>query len=150
MNMKKLSNSAKFVLLLIPLLIGFLVNRDSVLMTFYLRFSRIFSIILLILWGWVGSLFAQSENKIKSYMIGNSLWALGLMLYIWQYIIKSEQSMNFIILILSQLYVVFVLPTAVLIMKIFTSSINGIHAIILSYGLMIVSFSIGFFYRVKN
>lgn len=130
------------LLILIPLIYGYLVNA----MLFPL-FPIMMQLVFLIFWFWVGLRFSKwNTPKWKSFLIGNSLWFISFILFIWQFNILDSASRSMVLAVLSQHYIVaFVYGAARLLPFISSGTIMMLSA----YILMFITFSIGFFANKK-
>ncbi|ARC86655.1 putative membrane protein [Clostridium argentinense CDC 2741] len=142
-------NKSKYiVIILIPLIIGIIINRVNFILQIYSTIPWIFVIAFIIFWFWAGKVFAKANhNRVESFLIGNSLWGISFLLYIWQFILTSDVNKNFIIAGISQNYIILIVPIATKIMMMFTDIIDGAIISIVSYILMIIIFSIGFIFE---
>ncbi|WP_291582075.1 hypothetical protein [Clostridium sp. UBA6640] len=142
-------NKSKYILIiLIPLIIGIIINRVSFILQIYSMVPWIFVIAFIVFWFWAGKVFARAkQNKVKSFLMGNSLWAISFLFYIWQFILLDDTNKNLIIAGISQNYMILIVPIATKIMMMFTDTIDGNIILIVSYILMIIIFSIGFIFE---
>ena len=142
-------NKSKYILIiLIPLIIGIVINRVNFVLQIYSTAPWIFVIAFIIFWFWTGKVFATANhNRAKSFLIGNSLWGISFILYIWQFILLDDTNKNLIIAGISQNYMILIVPIATKIMMMFTDIIDGTIISIVAYILMFVIFSIGFIYE---
>lgn len=146
------------MLLLLPFIIGLFINtlmasgltRDN---QFFITISGILLSIWIyggafIFWFWVGRKFASlGMSKVKSFILGNIGWAISIILFIWQFYLIDQNAMNLIIAGLSQHYALAFTWLGASILGLFTNHINGNTVILLSYVLMILVFSLGFFFK---
>lgn len=154
----------KFIsLILLPFIIGYLINillsmgitKDNQLLlnisTFLLSIWTYGGAI--IFWFLIGRFFANlNMTRVKSFILGNSLWAISFLLFIWQFVFVSGSNRNFFIAGISQHYVLGFVRLASNILGLFTNSIDSTTVVIISYILMLVMFSLGFLskYRTKS
>lgn len=147
------------LLIFIPFLWGYLINvlvwKVAIIGDFYFRLNIIWETIFILFWFWTGTKFAQlNTNKVKSYIIGNSIWLLSFLVYIWQFILLSGESRSFRLAGLSQHYntgIMFISgKISRMILRLFTNTISGTTMITFSYGLMIAIFTTGFIYRIRH
>ena len=133
-------NKKMLLWLLIPFIYGYVSN------TFLLFINPILiQIIFTILWFWVGMKFSGlSGNKLKNYLIGNSIWFISLLLYIWQFILLDDESRVLFLAAISQYYVLSFIWSGVQLSLLFTDIIHGITITILSFLVMLVVFTLGF------
>ncbi|HAG44344.1 MAG TPA: hypothetical protein DCL31_14735 [Clostridium sp.] len=142
-------NKSKYILIiLIPLIIGIIINRVNFILQIYSTVPWIFVIAFIIFWFWVGKVFAKANhNRVKSFLIGSSLWAISFLFYLWQFVLVNDANKNFIIAGISENYMILIVPIATKIMMMFTDIIDGTIISIVSYILMFIIFSIGFIYE---
>jgi len=105
----------------------------------------------MIFWFSVGWIFGKFKmSTIKSFVLGNLVWAIFLGMYIWQFMIVDNNSMNHTITLISQYYPLAFLSLSTLIFGIFTNSLNATTIMLVSYFLMLVVFSIGFIFSTRS
>lgn len=143
------------LLIFIPFLWGYIINilvwKVSIIGDLYFRLNIVWETIFILFWFWTGTKFAQyNSNKVKAYIIGNSIWLLSFLVYIWQFILLSGESRSFRLAGLSQHYIAGIVFISKKIIRLFTNTISSETVIILSYSLMITIFTTGFIYRIKN
>lgn len=152
MNLNNHINFKKMIIIFIPLIAVLIINKVSFIQMIYLKTSWFFAFSFILFWFWAGNVFARLDRKkIINFLFGNSLWAISLILYIWQFKIVSETSRNVQIAVISQLYMTLIIPIVGSIARLFNDTIQITNIIIISYVLMFLIFAIGFFYRnIKN
>ena len=137
------------VIILIPLFLSILINRSFVIMSGYVYVMGITSIIFVVYWFWCGMKFAEyDKNKIKSFVVGNSIWAISFILFIWQFVLVDGASRYTTIAIMGQYYQLFMVRNASRIIAMCTNTIHSINVSILAYILMIILFSLGFVFKI--
>lgn len=153
-----------FLLTLVPFIISTVINRLNLIGEVYNKSSafnisntilNIWLYISIIYWYWVGKKFGDlGKGRRKSFILGNSLWTIGLVFYIILFfLIKKSSRVKLIKVtpVLSRLaegYSLGFIKLSNLITSPFTKVPNNIN-ILVSYVLMLVIFSIGF-YRGKH
>lgn len=141
--MKKVNNYIPDILLIfIPLIYGYLVNAMILPL-----FPFIMQLVFLIFWFCVGLRFSKWRTPMwKSFLIGNSLWFISFILFIWQFNILNDAARNIDLAMLSQHYMLaFVYGAARLLPFLHSGTIIMLSA----YILMFITFSIGFFASKK-
>ncbi|WP_054954731.1 hypothetical protein [Paenibacillus dakarensis] len=99
-------------------------------------------------WFWGGRQFAKlSMNKVYSYLLGNSLWLLSLLLFLWQSVALDGASQNLAIAGLSQYYMLLMLMIGTQIHLTYAVEIDPVEITLISYAVMLVVFTIGFIYQ---
>ena len=102
-------------------------------------------LIFAVFWFWVGmKLFCLSGNKIKNFFIGNSIWLLSFLLYLWQFALLDDESRNMFLAGISQYYVLPFIWSGVKLSLLFTDTIHGITITIISFISMLLVFMVGF------
>lgn len=155
------SKKYKLILLLIfPLVVSLISNllltigadTDSYIFL-YITTSilYIWGFVAIFFWFYVGIQFGNTEiSEMKSFLLGNSLWMISLLLYIWQFILLEDEKRNLFIAGLSQDYTLGFVGVSGKIIGIFTNSIDGNAVIMISYLIMLLVFTIGFLFAAKN
>lgn len=148
-----------FLSILVPFIISIVINRLNLIGEVYNK-SSVFNIsntilnvwlyISIIYWYWVGKKFGDiGKGKRKSFILGNSLWTIGLVFYIILFFFIKEGSrikLMKVTPVLSKLaedYSLGFIKLSNFIISNFTKVPNNIN-ILVSYVLMLVIFSIGF------
>jgi len=130
------------VLLLIPFLYGLIVN--SLMIFIHPLLSQL---IFGVFWFWVGMIFAQLNiNKIKSFLLGNTVWAFSFGLFIWQFIINDDAGRNLLIAGLSQHYISSFIWLGSKVYMLFDNVIHGTNIMLIAYISMFLIFFAGFVY----
>ncbi len=143
------------ILVLLPFLIGYFINRLlSVAITsdnqVYLGIGT--SLLSLwskggaiVFWFFVGRIFGKLDMiLVKSFVLGNIGWGISFILFIWQFILLDDVSINFFISGISQNYVLGFVGLGSRIIRIFTNQIHSNTVVMVSYLLMIIVFGIAF------
>ncbi|UNK18626.1 hypothetical protein MNQ98_00830 [Paenibacillus sp. N3/727] len=136
------------LIVLAPLIIGWLFN----MLIFYLPFSGVLiwtlNLGFVLFWFWVGSQFAQlSMKKVYSYLLGNMLWLISFLLYVWQFILLDEASRSIALAGLSQYYMLLTIIIGTQIHMMYSGDINSTEIVIISYMVMLLVFTMGFIYQ---
>ena len=154
MYLKKNSLSKLIVLVLLPLVIGFIIEKlltsgtiednqlylslGSIMLSIWIYGSGI------VYWFYVGRVFSRLNiSSIRSFILGNIVWGISISLYFWQSSLLDNASKSSFITGLSEAY-----PMAFMNLGLFISSIfannSGNSIILISYVLMFIIFSLGF------
>lgn len=136
------------LIVLAPLIVGWLFN----MLIFVLPFSGILIWMLnlgfVLFWFWGGRQFAKlSIKKVYSYLLGNALWLISFLLFIWQFILLDEAARNMTIAVLSQYYMLFTIIIGTQIHMAYSGVVNSTEIVIISYVVMLVVFTLGFMYQ---
>ena len=146
--MKNKVNLMKIVIILIPLIAGLLINYSSFIQGIYFRLWWVFILVFILFWFWGGKFFAEyARDKIVAFLLANSLWGISFILFIWQFVIVDGANRNLGFALISQLYMMLLLPLVSRMMSIFSNTMSSTNLISISYIFMIFIFSLGFFYN---
>lgn len=158
--MKKNNKYKLILLLIVPIVISYIINL-LISIGFNMDSSRLLSIATILLrfwafvgmiyWFFVGKWFRNLEiPKVKSFILGNSLWFISLVFYIWQFLLLDDGQRNFFIAGISQHYPLGFVSISSTIIGVFTNRIDGNVVTMVSYLIMLIVFAIGFIYVPKN
>ncbi|WP_153720687.1 hypothetical protein [Sporosarcina cascadiensis] len=133
-------NKKMLIYITIPLIYGFVSN------TFMLIIPPLLSqIVFGVFWFWVGMKFScLSGHKVKRFFIGNSIWLLSFLLYLWQFVLLHDESRNIFLAGISQYYMLPFIWSGIKLSLLFTGIINGTTITIISYLSMLLVFTVGF------
>lgn len=133
-------NKKMLIWILIPFIYGFLSN------TFALIIPPLLSqMIFAVFWFWVGlSLSNWSGNKMKDFILGNSIWLLSFLLYIWQFVLLNDESRNMFLALISQYYMLPFIWSGTTLSLSFSDVLDGTSITIISYLAMLFVFTLGF------
>ncbi|MFZ7103157.1 MAG: hypothetical protein ACOWWO_10965 [Peptococcaceae bacterium] len=141
----KKENLKTYSLILVPLILGFLIN--SPILGYYFPF--LLSVAFLGFWFWVGMKFAKlNQNRAFSLLIGNSLNMISFFLFIWSFYVLADENRNLLIAVFSQNYAGPTLSISAAIYLLTGPKVLTNEYVIISYILMAVVFAAGFFYEV--
>jgi len=139
---------------LIPFLVAEVTNRVlaygfdmniSVYTTISETLLFLWKYVALVFWFWVGRQFGNLRTgKIVNFILGNSLWGVSLILFIWQFIFVSDVNRNFFIARISQNYILGFVYWGSKAIDIFTNTINTTKVGIIAYLMMFIVFTGGF------
>ena len=133
-------NKKMIVWIIIPFVYGFVSNAFLLTMPPFLS-----QLVFAVFWFWVGMKFScLSGNKVKSFFIGNSIWLLSFLLYLWQFALLDDESRNMFIAGISQYYMLPFIWSGTILTLSFTDIIHGTTITIISYLSMLLVFTIGF------
>lgn len=161
MALKKNNLYKLIILVLLPFIIGFLIEkllasgitRDNQL------YSNLGGILLsiwlygtgVVFWFYVGRVFGRLNMfAVKSFILGNIVWGISISLYFWQFKLLDDVSRNPLIAVISQHYPLAFVNLGSRIVSMFTSNINGNTVVLISYFLMFMVFSLGFLSTVRQ
>ncbi|MGE7925270.1 hypothetical protein ACQKND_19095 [Viridibacillus arvi] len=127
------------ILIVFPGIYGYLAHQSMI--PFY---PLIAQIVFLIYWLWVGYIIGRfSKSSMKGLFLGNSVWLISLVLFIWQFVLTDEVGRLGNIAAIPQYYI---LPFVWLASKFaaLLTMIDGSTIIILTFICMLVVFVSGF------
>lgn len=126
-----------FLLLLVPFVYGFFVNIMVIPM-----FPFIMQFVLLVFWFYVGATFSKLDMPVwKSFIIGNSVWLISFILFVWQFVVLDGASRSMGLALLSQHYMLAFVYGAVRVLPFLS---NGTTIMFCAYMLMLLTFTFGF------
>ncbi|MCM3744736.1 hypothetical protein M3193_11325 [Sporosarcina luteola] len=136
--MKSLSGyTLHFVLLLVPFVYGFFVNVMVIPL-----FPFIMQFVLLVFWFYVGAQFSKLDMPVwKSFMMGNSVWLISFILFVWQFVVLDGASRSMDLAMLSQHYMLAFVYGAARMLPFLS---NGTTIMFCAYILMLITFTFGF------
>ncbi|MTI83101.1 MAG: hypothetical protein FH756_04190 [Firmicutes bacterium] len=140
-------NIKTLMLLLVPLVLGLMINSPI----FGYRFPLMFSLIFLGFWFWVGMKFTKLNiGKVYSLLIGNSLNIISFVLFIWSFFIISDANRNLFIAGSSQIYAMPTLSISAMIYRLTNPAVLTNEYVIISYILMSLIFTLGYLFEARN
>lgn len=143
---RRKENIKTYLLVLVPLLLGLLIN--SPILGYYFPF--LLSLLFLGFWFWVGIKFARLDvNRIFSLFIGNSLNIISLVLYVWSFFIVADENRNLLLAAFPQFYAMPTLSISAKIYHLTDPKVLTNEFVIISYVLMSIVFTAGFLYEAK-
>lgn len=160
MSLKKNSLYKLIMLVLLPFVIGFLIeklltggilgdnklysNLGSILLSIWIYGSGV------VFWLYVGRVFGRlNMSSVKSFILGNIVWGISISLYFWQFNLLDDVSRNSFIAGLSEAYPLAFINLGVFISSIFANN-NGNSMVLISYFLMFMVFSLGFISTLRR
>ncbi|WP_077369771.1 hypothetical protein [Anaerosalibacter sp. Marseille-P3206] len=154
-------NIKMFLMILFPLIVSIVIDRLIATATIYNKpnignvadfIIKIWKYACIVYWYWVGKKYGGFyRGRTKSFILGNVLWGIGFVFYIIIFFLTDSNSrINFIKVIpwfnqLAQGYSLGFVRWSSLIISLFTKNIESRIAVIVSYVLMLIVFSIGFY-----
>lgn len=154
-------NFKMFFMILIPLIVSMVIERFIAISTIYNKPNignvadsviNIWKFVCIIYWFWVGKKYGEyNRGRAKSFVLGNILWGIGLVFYIIIFFLTdSNNRINLIKVIpwlnqLAQGYTLGFMRWSSLILSLFTKNIDSRIVGVISYALMLIIFSIGFY-----
>lgn len=135
------------IFVLLPLFLGWLFNSTIVYLPISSIIMWILNIGFIVYWFWVGKQFGQLKlNRLFSFLIGNIIWIISFMLFIWQFIVVDDSKRNFFLAGISQYYILFTIMFPTKLVALFTDVLHSTQIIVTSYIFMLIIFLIGFIY----
>lgn len=135
-----IENKKILMWILIPFIYGLLSNNFVMIIPPLLS-----QIIFAVFWFWVGKRLSKlGENNIKSFIIGNSIWLLSFLLYLWQFVLLNDESRNMFLALISQHYMLSFIWSGTKLTLLFSNVLHGTTITIVSYLSMLLVFTLGF------
>lgn len=98
----------KFVLILltfVPILVGYLINSTVLVPVLGIFMLYVVPLLVLVFWFFLGSMYSKTDwNAAVSILIGSATGVLSLALYLWQFLLESDETRNMFLAALSQMY----------------------------------------------
>lgn len=98
----------KFVLILltfVPILAGYLINSTVLVPVLGIFMLYVVPLLVLVFWFFLGSMYSKTSwNAAVSILIGSATGVLSLALYLWQFLLESDETRNMFLAALSQMY----------------------------------------------
>ncbi|MCT2534853.1 hypothetical protein NC661_04060 [Aquibacillus koreensis] len=133
-------NKKMLIWILIPLIYGLVSNTFMLIIPPFLS-----QLVFAIFWFWVGmKLSCLSGNKVKIFFIGNSVWLLSFLIYLWQFVFLDDESRNMFLASISQYYMLPFIWSGTKLSLLFTDVIHGTTITIIAYCSMLCVFTVGF------
>lgn len=143
-----------------PLVLGYLINlstagltegQSGVLFAVWVSAPFLWAALFLSFWYWVGRrLGTMTQRPVRDLALGNSLTVGFMALYWFQFFLVSGAERSPALASLSQHYHLLVVPLSARIVSTVTTTISGERVSLLAYGLMIVTFTSGFWNGVRE
>lgn len=129
------------ILALIPLIYGMVVTNLVIVLPPFLV-----QIAFTTLWFWTGYQFARFYRcSLKGILVGNALWTLSLLLFIWQFFLTNDANRSLFLAVVSQWYMHGFLWAGVKIVTAFLGNhLIGNYIMLASYLAMLPTFLAGF------
>lgn len=133
-------NKKIFLWILVPLIYGFLSTSFGIIIPPLLS-----QVVFAVLWFWIGLISSRiSGNNIKNFIIGNSIWLVSFLLYLWKFLLLNDESRNMFLAIISQNYMHSFIWSGREVTLLFSDVLHGTTITIISYLSMLLVFSLGF------
>lgn len=138
------TNYKIYLLIFVPLILGYLINTEY----FNYRFPLFLSIGFLMFWFWAGMKFADLYKKnIPTILIGNSLNIISFIIFYWSFYYVLEEERNLLLASFSQFYAIPTLSISSHIYDLTKSNVYTNEYVAISYFLMAVVFITGYVFR---
>ena len=93
------------LLTLVPIIAGWLINALLLVPVVGMLMFYVFPFCVLLFWFWLGKQYARSGwNLVVSVIISSASGLISLALYIWQFLFETDETRNFFLAGLSQMY----------------------------------------------
>lgn len=140
--------------ILIPFLVADVINRvlvygfnmnSSLVITTSEVLLFLWKYVAVVFWFWVGRQFGNLRTgKLMNFILGNSLWGVSMILFIWQFIFVSDVNRNFDIAGRSQNYMFGFVYWGSKAIILFADTINTTTLGRVAYLMMFIVFTAGF------
>lgn len=89
----------------VPVLIGYLINTTIFIPVIGMLIFYVVPFLTIGFWFYLGSLYSETTwNALASILIGNAIGILSLLLYLWQFLLKAEETRNLTLAAFSQMF----------------------------------------------
>lgn len=127
-----------------PFFGGWVINSSLFMIDLYSRFLWLLTIAMTLYWWCAGRYFSKAyDRQLKGIMIGNSLWGISLLLFIFEFLILSDKARHMLLAVYSQCYGLFFVPFGAALLSPF-SSMNSSIVVLIAYGVMLLIFVLGY------
>ncbi|MDQ0351714.1 hypothetical protein J2R98_001531 [Alkalibacillus filiformis] len=130
----------EIILILIPFIYGFIANTFMIILP-----PMLIQIVFGVFWFWVGMRFAKVKaNHLKNILVGNSLWLISFLIYLWQFVLVNDEGRNTVLAMFSQHYPFTFISSGTQLSLMFSDMIHGTVLTIFSYLMMFIVFMGGY------
>ncbi len=143
------------LLTLVPILTGHIINWSISLATIGTVILYIVPLAVVVFWFWLGTRYSKTNWKpIVAILIGNLTGILSLLLYVWQFLLVSDENRDFALAGLSQMFTTSV-PVYLYssIVGLFANLFGGnymLTIIVIALIIMIIIFTLGYLFGKKS
>lgn len=136
----------KYLWMILWILLPFVYGYISNTLTFMLYIPTVVIQVLFgIFWFWVGMKFSRiNGNTVKNFLIGNSVWLLSFILFLWQFVILDDGSRNKFFALVSQYCIIPFIWSGTHLSMLFGNDIYSTTIIMFAFLSMLVVFTAGF------
>lgn len=100
-----MKKSVLVLLTFLPFIIGYIINISIRLPVFGVIIFQVLPLLMTIFWFYLGGRYARSTWKtIPALFIGNATGIVSLLIYLWQYLFKTGETMNMALMSISQMF----------------------------------------------
>ncbi|MFD1019579.1 hypothetical protein [Thalassobacillus hwangdonensis] len=133
-------NKKTLIWILIPFIYGLLSNYFMIFIP-----SLLSQLVFAIFWFWVGIRFSCLKgSSIKWFIVGNSIWLVSFLLYLWQFVALEDEGRNMFLALISQNYMLPFIWSGTRISLLFSNVLDGATITIIAYLTMFAVFTLGF------
>lgn len=100
-----MKKSVLILLTLVPVAVGYLVNHLLLVPGIGMIAFYVLPILTTVFWFWLARQYARTAwHPLASMAIGNAVGILSLAVYLWQFLLESDETRNFFLAVASQMY----------------------------------------------
>lgn len=100
-----MKKSVLILLTFVPIVVGYIINLSILWPVIGLIIFYILPLATSIFWFYLGRLYAESTWKtIPALLIGNATGVISLLVYLWQYLLETDETMNLALVAASQMF----------------------------------------------
>lgn len=100
-----MKKSILILLTLVPLIVGYVINITLTIPGIGMVIYYVVPFAVLVFWFYLGSLYSKTTWKaIPSVLIGSATGILSLILYLWQFLGRNDETRNMALAVISQMY----------------------------------------------
>ena len=100
-----MKKSTLVLLTFVPVIVGYIINLTILLPVIGPLFFYVMPIFATVFWFYLGRQFAHTAWKtIPAILIGNATGIVSLLLYLWQFLLKTDETRNLTVAAISQMF----------------------------------------------
>lgn len=100
-----MKKSTLVLLTLVPVILGYFLNISITLPVIGTALFYILPLLTTVFWFYLGKQYARSSWKtIPSLLIGNAIGVISLLLYLWQFLLETDETRNMTLAVASQMF----------------------------------------------
>ncbi|MBE5948392.1 MAG: hypothetical protein E7261_05105 [Lachnospiraceae bacterium] len=154
-----MKKSLLVLLTFIPIIVGYIINFTLTVPRVGVLIYYILPLLTTVFWFWLGSRFAHTTWKaLPAILIGNATGIISILVYLWQYFLETDETMNMTLAFASQMFSAsapgFLLVKIAILFETKPNITAGAATVValnvISVVYMIMVFCIGFFWEKHN